>query len=142
MMERSCLPLSDAPSLPTARFEGTIHGANTRSGDAFQCCWRAPRLPRLFGYARRFVFANVACYPAAKTLPNGENAHCTIRPVEFWREIFDTSAAATGNPLWEVWADTPFNGTRREQRIGNFEPQREAPSSPQPPNRIPLWRMV
>ena len=95
----------------------------------------------LFGYARLFVFANVACYPAAKILPNGENAHCTIRPVEFWREIFDKAAAASGNPLWEVWADTPFNDARREQRIGNFEPPPEAPPAPQP-NRIPLWRMV
>jgi hypothetical protein len=43
-----------------------------------------------------------------------------------------------------VWADTPFNDTRREQRIGNFEPQPEAPSaaSQAPTNRIPLWRMV
>jgi hypothetical protein len=40
-----------------------------------------------------------------------------------------------------VWADTPFNDARREQRIGNFEPPPEAPPAPQP-NRIPLWRMV
>src|SRR3954470_18539260 len=35
MIERSRLPLSEAPSLPTARSEGTIHGANTCSADAF-----------------------------------------------------------------------------------------------------------
>jgi hypothetical protein len=32
----------------------------------------------MFGYATRFVFANVAVIPAGKRLPNGENAHCTI----------------------------------------------------------------
>jgi hypothetical protein len=75
----------------------------------------------LFGYARLFVFANVACYPAMKTLPNGENAHCTIRPVEFWREIFQNAAAAASEKaagargdalLWEVWADTAANAAR------------------------------
>jgi len=32
------------------------------------------------------VYANIASYPAQKTLPNGENAHCTIRPAEWWLE--------------------------------------------------------
>ena len=36
-------------------------------------------LDELFSYARRFVFANIACYPAKKFLPNGKNAHCTVR---------------------------------------------------------------
>lgn len=38
----------------------------------------------LFGFARRFVYVNVACYPAMKRLPNGENAHCTVRPTAWW----------------------------------------------------------
>jgi len=43
-------------------------------------------LAEIFAYARRFVYANIASYPAQKTLPNGENAHCTIRPAEWWLE--------------------------------------------------------
>jgi hypothetical protein len=38
----------------------------------------------LFGFARRFVYVNVACYPAMKRLPSGENAHCTVRPTAWW----------------------------------------------------------
>jgi len=38
----------------------------------------------LFAFARKFVFANVACYPARKRLSNGENAHCTIEPPAWW----------------------------------------------------------
>jgi hypothetical protein len=45
------------------------------------------------GAARKFVFANIASYPAAKILPNGENAHCTIRPVEWWSQIIAPIAA-------------------------------------------------
>jgi len=95
----------------------------------------------LFGFARLFVFANVACYPAIKTLPNGENAHCTIRPVEFWRGLFDKAAAATSGVLWEVWADTRRDAAPEELRIANFEAAPAAPAAPAP-GRIPLWRMV
>ncbi len=44
-------------------------------------------LEEMFSLGRRFVYANIACYPANKTLPNGENAHCTIRPVAWWRSL-------------------------------------------------------
>ena len=43
-------------------------------------------LGELFGFARKFVYANVACFPARKCLPSGGNAHCTIRPVKWWEE--------------------------------------------------------
>lgn len=46
----------------------------------------------LFDYANMFVYANIACYPAAKTLPNGENAHCTIRDTAWWRGIIEAVA--------------------------------------------------
>jgi hypothetical protein len=38
----------------------------------------------IFGFARRFVYVNVACYPAMKRLPSGENAHCTIQTTAWW----------------------------------------------------------
>lgn len=51
----------------------------------------------LFGFADMFVFANVAAYPAAKHLPNGENAHCTIKPPEWWHALFAAAASRAGN---------------------------------------------
>lgn len=41
-------------------------------------------LDEMFGFARRAVFANIACYPARKNLPNGQNAHCTVRSPDWW----------------------------------------------------------
>ena len=38
----------------------------------------------IFAYAENFVYANVACYPAMKRFPTGENAHCTVRAPEWW----------------------------------------------------------
>lgn len=51
-------------------------------------------LHELFGYARRFVYGNVACYPAKKQLPSGENAHCTIQPTWWWAALVRRIAAA------------------------------------------------
>lgn len=44
-------------------------------------------IEEMFAYARKFVYANVACYPALKSFPNGQNVHCTIHPPEWWAGI-------------------------------------------------------
>jgi len=54
-------------------------------------------LEEQFRYATRFLFANVACYPAAKELPNGENAHCTIRPPEWWENTIKKAHTKSGS---------------------------------------------
>ena len=51
-------------------------------------------LDELFSLAGKFVYANVACYPANKNLPDGENAHCTLRPPAWW-EILISAIAGT-----------------------------------------------
>jgi len=60
----------------------------------------------LFGLARRFVFCSVACHPARKQLPNGENAHVTVRPPEWWRVLFLSCAAQRPGVKWELHALT------------------------------------
>jgi hypothetical protein len=49
-------------------------------------------LGEFFAFADRFVFANIASYPATKVLPNGWNAHVTIRPPEWWAERINDAA--------------------------------------------------
>ncbi|MEM7003975.1 MAG: class I SAM-dependent methyltransferase [Pseudomonadota bacterium] len=51
-------------------------------------------LDDLFRYAHGFVYANVACYAAKKTLPNGENAPCLVRDVAWWQTEISTVARA------------------------------------------------
>jgi hypothetical protein len=60
----------------------------------------------IFSLAARFVYANVACYPAMKRLPSGENAHITIRAPEWWRAKFAHAAGAHAGVRWELHADT------------------------------------
>ena len=39
-----------------------------------------------YGLNPKFVFATVAQYPAIAKLPDGTNAHVTIKPAEWWEE--------------------------------------------------------
>jgi SAM-dependent methyltransferase len=61
----------------------------------------------LFAHARKFVFASIACYAAKTHLPNGENAHCTIRPLAWWRNTFETAARERPGPIWKLYLDAP-----------------------------------
>jgi len=41
----------------------------------------------IFGNAEKFVFLGICTRPAIAVLPNGENAHCTVKPIEWWQEM-------------------------------------------------------
>ena len=59
--------------------------------DALEHCDRQdlPWIVReLFSKAAKGVFVNIASYAAAKTLPNGENAHCTVEEAPWWMAVF------------------------------------------------------
>jgi hypothetical protein len=47
----------------------------------------------MFSYAGRLLVLNIACYPAAARLPNGENAHITVRPPLWWKGMIDGIAS-------------------------------------------------
>lgn len=86
--------------LPRGAFDGVI------STDVLEHCpeddvpWI---IDEIFSYARKFVFMNVACYPAKKRLPTGENAHCTIRPKEWWADIIRKIGEKHPGVRYEVW---------------------------------------
>ncbi len=61
-------------------------------------------LDEILGLAGRFAYLNVACFPARKSLPDGRNAHVTVRLPGWWREIVATHAAARSDLLWELHA--------------------------------------
>ena len=58
-------------------------------------------IDEMFAKTHKFLFANIACYPAAKKLPNGENAHCTIRPATWWGEIIRPIASRYPHVLYQ-----------------------------------------
>lgn len=48
-------------------------------------------LPKVFEYifnhAKKFVYLGICTKLAKATLPNGENAHCTVKPIEWWESM-------------------------------------------------------
>lgn len=57
---------------------------------------------RLFGHAKRAVWASVCCRPAKKLFPDGTNLHVTIQSYEWWKEKFEQHAAGTRFELVET----------------------------------------
>jgi len=102
---------------PSEQFDGVV------STDVLEHCpeddipWI---VEEMFSFARRFVFATIACYPARKRLPSGENAHITLKDAQWWREVFDRSAERHGGVLWEAWVQlSPAGKGTQETRLGN-----------------------
>jgi FkbM family methyltransferase len=81
-------------------------------------------LDEIFAYARSFVYLNVACFLARKTLPNGENAHATVRPPEWWRDVVSERAAAHGGMAWELRASYPESGKIAEKVFRSADRQK------------------
>lgn len=121
--------------LPEGRFDGVV------CTDVMEHCPEEDLgwiVGEMFSYAERFVFANIACYPAVKTLPNGENAHCTVRPADYWRSLFECVSAGFPGVLWEIWMDEDSRGAS-VVRAANFEPAQQRAEAGK---RAPVWRMV
>ncbi len=55
----------------------------------------------MFSYATKLIVLNVACYPAAAKLPNGENAHVTVRHPFWWKGVVD--GISVEHPTTSVW---------------------------------------
>jgi len=108
-------------TLPDQQFDGVI------STDVLEHCpeediyWV---INEIFRFSIKFVFANIACYPALKTLPNGENAHCTIKPINWWQAIIEEISECFPNVMYEFFVvDMTFkNGQKKynEKVLRNF----------------------
>jgi hypothetical protein len=106
--------------LPTGKFDGVI------STDVLEHCPEEDLqwiIGEIFSYADMFVFANVACYPAKKRLPTGENAHCTIQPPDWWQGLIKAVAARYPGVAWEFWIqwreDAPGGPRLLETRLSS-----------------------
>lgn len=70
---------------PEGRFDGVVCTDVLEHCPAEDVDWI---VAELFESARRFVFAHVAVSAAKKRLPNGENAHVTVRSPGWWSDRF------------------------------------------------------
>ena len=69
--------------LPTGKFDGVI------STDVLEHIPESQLdevLKEIYNKATKFVYLGICDKLAIKTLPNGENAHCTVHPIEWWMD--------------------------------------------------------
>jgi hypothetical protein len=59
-------------------------------------------LDELFGHARVCVYIVAACYRAKKIMPDGTNAHCTIRPPKWWLEQMREASQRNSGLQWTL----------------------------------------
>lgn len=65
-------------------------------------------IQELFSYANRLLIVNVACYKARALLPNGENAHITIRSPDWWKGQFDAIAVQYPDVAIQLYCSTEW----------------------------------
>lgn len=61
-------------------------------------------IEEILGFANKFVYLNIACYPAHKILPNGENAHITQESPGWWVDLVHEIKRSKYNNLIVVLA--------------------------------------
>jgi len=73
-------------------------------------------LDEIFQAARKFVYVVAACYPARKTLPNGQNAHCTLEPPAWWQGQLELAARRNPGIPWVLATIERSESGRKKQR--------------------------
>lgn len=63
-------------------------------------------LDEIFGYAEKQVYVVAACYPAKKILPDGSNAHCTVKHPQWWIKQMEAAARRRGQVQWTLCAQS------------------------------------
>jgi hypothetical protein len=102
--------------LPRGIFDGVICTDVLEHCPAEDVPWI---VEEIFAFAGRFVYANIASFQAIKTLPNGENAHCTIRSPDWWHGLLHAIACRHPGVRYRVPVRTrveqsSFLGRRRK----------------------------
>ena len=66
----------------------------------------------LFKYANKCIVINVACYNAAALLPNGENAHITVRPPSWWLGQIECISSIHPDIYWALFTSESYNNSK------------------------------
>lgn len=85
--------------LPSGNFDGVISTDMLEHCSEEDVSWI---VDEMFSFANSFLYTNIACYPAKKTLPNGENAHCTIKSPVWWRDLLFAAGEKRPTVEWEA----------------------------------------
>jgi len=102
--------------LPTGTFDGVICTDVLEHCPEEDMAWI---VGELFQYATKFVYANVACFPARKRLPSGGNAHCTIKSVRWWEDVILPIAARKPEVVYDFRFVEVKSGAAKERALAS-----------------------
>ncbi len=88
-------------------------------------------LDSLFSHANKFLYLVAACFPARKHLADGQNAHCTVLPPEWWLGQVEAAARrwATCTPFAERSEPLAWRLCTREKSMFALQ-KRKSPFRP------------
>lgn len=77
----------------------------------------------LFDLANKLVIVNIACYKARALLPNGENAHITVRDPLWWKGVFDIIALEYPNIEYQLIVSRSYDLMEffKPQKMSKYE---------------------
>lgn len=56
----------------------------------------------LFSYAKKYLYVNISTRLADQILPNGDNAHATVKPEKWWNEVFNKISESYPGVSYEI----------------------------------------
>lgn len=71
-------------------------------------------LTRIMYFADKVAYLSIADTPANLVLSNGENAHCTLKPAEWWVERIVQAKTFIQKPNLKVYLNYGANATRQK----------------------------
>jgi len=86
--------------LPTGTFDGVI------CTDVMEHCPEEDLdwiIDELFAFSDRYLLCSIACYPAKRLLPNGKNAHITLKNPGWWVDKFQEAASKKAAIDYYLW---------------------------------------
>ena len=66
----------------------------------------------IYNNAKKIVILQIACYPASAILPNGENAHITIRNPLWWKGFIDSISSDFESVSTILICSTSYNNAK------------------------------
>ena len=85
--------------LPSASFDAVISTDVVEHIPELDIPWI---LDEMFSRAEKQVYVVAACYPAKKILPDGSNAHCTVKQPAWWIAQMEAAAKRRGQLDWTL----------------------------------------
>lgn len=106
--------VSELNVLPTKTFDAVIATDVLEHVPESDVFWV---VDELFSLAGKFVFASIPCYRAAATLPDGRNAHITIRPPLWWLGVFQSAQSRKPDVQFSTAYLIPVKGQESQKKI-------------------------